>query len=63
VDKKEYKFPKQKNNRFGILSLFSVLKIYTLSKNIFFLINIFKISFQIKLPGLEVNKKIINKRK
>ena len=30
--KKEYEFSKQKNNRNGILSLFSVLKIHTLSE-------------------------------
>jgi hypothetical protein len=32
--KKEYEFLKQKNNRNGILSLFSVLKIHTLSEEL-----------------------------
>jgi hypothetical protein len=32
--RKEYEFSNQKNNRNGILSLFSVLKIHTLSEEL-----------------------------
>ncbi|WP_238407260.1 hypothetical protein, partial [Flavobacterium psychrophilum] len=60
--KKEYEFSKQKNNRIEILSLFSVLKIYTLSEELPSFESTFLKRFQQKLFGHEKNKKI-NKKK